>query len=214
MPVFVLLVSLLVSPAGAQEAGSDNEARIHFEMGAAAFESGRFFEAVRRFERAYELSGRSQLLFNLGSAADRARLDEKALSAYRRYLAALPEAGNRGYVEERIQILEATLLARDEAEREAQAAAAASAEEAERRAVEAERRAAAAAAGQDGRSKKKRRVALWVTSAVVVVGAGVGLGFALAPGSTTVEAAPLEGSVGGVVTALEAAPAWWVGGSR
>lgn len=110
------------SPASAQESSRDAEARLHFEAGAAAFEAGHFFDALKSFERSYELSSRPQLLFNIGSAADRARLDDRALAAYQRYLEAVPDASNREYVEERIALIRRARTARQEASREAEAA--------------------------------------------------------------------------------------------
>lgn len=127
--LFSILFSLAFSATlffsasvSAQESDRDAEARLHFEAGAAAFEAGHFFDALKSFERSYELSNRPQLLFNIGSAADRARLDDRALAAYQRYLEALPDASNREYVEERISLIRTARSARQEASREAEAA--------------------------------------------------------------------------------------------
>jgi tetratricopeptide (TPR) repeat protein len=80
----------------------DDVARDLFTAGTSAFAVGRYRDALDLFERAYALSERSILLFNIGSAADRSRNDARALEAYEAYLVAHPEAENRAFVEERI----------------------------------------------------------------------------------------------------------------
>src|SRR5262245_19042349 len=94
---------LLATPAArAQELGSSGlrapssdasangadvaRAKRAFETGQQAFAAGRFEEAADSFEHAYALSGRPELLFDLGLAADRLRDDERALEAFQRFL--------------------------------------------------------------------------------------------------------------------------------
>lgn len=73
----------------------DEEARMLYQAGVAAYDAGRFEEALERFRRAYELSGRAALLYNIGMAAERARQDEAALEAYERFVEAHPESSLR-----------------------------------------------------------------------------------------------------------------------
>jgi tetratricopeptide (TPR) repeat protein len=87
------------------------EARSLFEAGRRAFTDGRFEDALERFRQSYELSGRAELLFNIGQAADRLRRDRDALAAFEQYLAALPRATNRREVESRILVLRAARTA-------------------------------------------------------------------------------------------------------
>lgn len=77
----------------------DVEARLLYQAGVAAYDAGRYEDALDRFQRAYELSGRDVLLYNIGTAAERARQDELALDAYERFLEAEPETHLRGRVE-------------------------------------------------------------------------------------------------------------------
>jgi tetratricopeptide (TPR) repeat protein len=77
-------------------------ARKAFKDGRAAFDAGRFTEALERFEHAYSLSGRSELLFNIGLAADRIREDERALEAFEQYLEETPDSTHRMQVEQRV----------------------------------------------------------------------------------------------------------------
>jgi tetratricopeptide (TPR) repeat protein len=96
------------APSG--DAGADEEGRGFFIAGRAAFMAGRYDEALERFERSYERSGRPQLLYNIGSAAERADRPKRALEAYQGFLDALPESELRPEVESRIAALEARVL--------------------------------------------------------------------------------------------------------
>lgn len=92
--------------AFAQEDPSlEGEARGVFEAGAAAYEGGRYEEALGYFQRSYELSGRPALLYNIATAAERAHQDELALSNYERYLERVPDSPVRARVTTRITAL-------------------------------------------------------------------------------------------------------------
>jgi tetratricopeptide (TPR) repeat protein len=93
----------------------DREARNLFEAGRLAYDDGRFEEALGYFQKAFDLSQRPELLYNVGSAAERLRQDDKALAAYERYLREVPTADNRGNVEARVNILRAALNERQRA---------------------------------------------------------------------------------------------------
>lgn len=108
----------------------DAEARALFEAGRVAFSDGRFEDALQYFTRAYELSGRAVLLYNVGTSQDRLRHEAEAVAAFERYLELAPDAPNRREVEGRLRVL------REELERE--------------QAEEAERAARAQAAGAAG----------------------------------------------------------------
>lgn len=98
----------IVTTASAQEAQSDahdEEARALYQAGRVAFDDGRFEDALGYFERAHELSGRAELLFNIASAADRLRRNAVALENFEAYLEAVPDADNRRSVEARIALL-------------------------------------------------------------------------------------------------------------
>lgn len=96
---------LLATPAMAQESTADHDARVAFESGHLAFAEGRYDDALVDFTRAYDLSRRAELLYNIGLAADRLRRDEEAIAAFEAYLAALPEAENRAEVQRRLRAL-------------------------------------------------------------------------------------------------------------
>jgi tetratricopeptide (TPR) repeat protein len=157
----------------------DEEARTRFTSANMAFADGRFEDALYDFKRAYELSGRPQLLFNIGSTAERMRRDEEALEAYEAYLELVPEAGNRRFVESRIELLRETIA---DAERRA-------AEEA----AKAQQVVTVAAAEPEATQPKdegKRGVAsrwwFWtIVGAVVVGGVATGVVLAKSPSSSS-----------------------------
>jgi tetratricopeptide (TPR) repeat protein len=98
-------VSAQTPPAADGSAQNDEAARRNFKVGSAAFEAGQYEDALRYFERAYALSPRPELLYNIGQAADRLRQDERAIEALEGYLAALPNAPNYDEVENRVAAL-------------------------------------------------------------------------------------------------------------
>lgn len=96
----------LAMPAVTAAQGSDAEARAVFNAGEVAYSEGRYDAALEYFNRAYELSHRALLLYNIGSAAEHLRRDAEALAAFERYLAETPEdAPNRVAVAARIEFL-------------------------------------------------------------------------------------------------------------
>jgi tetratricopeptide (TPR) repeat protein len=111
----LLLLAPVAAAAQSADPAHDAEARALFEAGAAAFDEGRFEEALERFRRSHELSGRPALLYNVGAAADRAGHDAEALEAYEAYVVGIPDADNRSYVEARVAVLRARLPAAAEA---------------------------------------------------------------------------------------------------
>lgn len=88
------------------QAERDRQARLEFEYGRKAYDEGDYRGAWGFFHKAYRLSGRAQLLYNIGQAADRLGYDADASSAFRMYLEKLPAAENRREVENRIRALE------------------------------------------------------------------------------------------------------------
>jgi hypothetical protein len=90
----------------AQASEHDKQARALFEQGRDAYGDGRYREAWSLFHQAYQLSGRPELLFNIGQTADRLGQDGDALRAFDMYLQRLPNAPNRRDVENRVHALQ------------------------------------------------------------------------------------------------------------
>jgi tetratricopeptide (TPR) repeat protein len=163
-----------------EEAGGDTQARASFDAGRAALEAGRTEEALADFQEAYRLSGRGELLYNIGMVQERLHHDRPALEAFERYLDAVPDASNRASVEDRIRTL------REEIARDDAVAAALS-----------------HTAAQDERGDDVFASPIfWVIVGVVVVGAavGIGLGVGLSQDPGTAPATP--GPSGVVISAL------------
>jgi hypothetical protein len=103
--------SLSDAPEPLSPKQADKKARELFETGRVAWEDGRFREAWEHWHLSYRLSRKPALLYNVGQAADRLRMDREALEAFRMYLEKNPSAENRREVEQRIEILERSVAA-------------------------------------------------------------------------------------------------------
>lgn len=89
----------------APQGDRDAQARTRFEQGREAYKDGRYRDAWAYFHEAYQLSGRPELLFNIGQTADRLGQEADALRAFSMYLERLPNAENRRDVENRVRAL-------------------------------------------------------------------------------------------------------------
>ena len=103
MSIVMVLVACVAAPAAADDAA---DARTHFQKGRALYDVGRFDDAAREFEAAYQLKTDPVLLFNLAQAYRFAGKPQPALVAYRSYLRNLPDAPNRAQVEASIAELQ------------------------------------------------------------------------------------------------------------
>jgi hypothetical protein len=78
------MLALAHAPAaGAQDVEA---ARLHFETGTRAFETGDYELSVSEFQAAYDITGHPDILFNIYSAAERAGRLEIAADALDRHL--------------------------------------------------------------------------------------------------------------------------------
>jgi tetratricopeptide (TPR) repeat protein len=123
--VAVSLATLLgasrVEAQSAKEGGARlAEAKKAFVAGTRAYQRGDFETALSSFQKAYDLTGSPDLLYNIATVSDRMRHDEDALRAYEGYLGARPDSADREHVESRIEVLRAELEAQRRAELEAQ----------------------------------------------------------------------------------------------
>lgn len=88
------------------EDDADREARALFDAGEVAYANGQLDRALGHFQRAYELSRRPLLLYNIASVLDRLRRDQEALEAYERFLELQPDSDRAAFVEQRIAQLQ------------------------------------------------------------------------------------------------------------
>ncbi len=117
--LIVLTTALgMVFPAASVEAQTKAEAheqaRVHFQRGKTAFESGKFEVALWEYEKAYELAPLPGFLFNIGQCHRNLDHHQKAISFFRLYLSKKPNASNRRAVEALINELQEKVEANDE----------------------------------------------------------------------------------------------------
>src|SRR5258706_64735 len=89
-----------VAPLGAQS--DDENARRHFESGAAYLQQSDNDNALREFQAAYSLSKRPALLLNIANVYERMGKPKEAVEALTKYLAEDPKATDRTTQETRI----------------------------------------------------------------------------------------------------------------
>jgi tetratricopeptide (TPR) repeat protein len=98
------------APAAAPSATPTAEdvelAKAHFRTGELNYDRGAFPDAAREFEEAYRLTGRPELLYNMGKSYDGVGDMRGALAAYRRFLATVKTSSDRPFVENRVRELE------------------------------------------------------------------------------------------------------------
>jgi hypothetical protein len=114
--VLLLAALLWPAPGNAQpvapgEAGADPQARARFEQGVAAFDEGRFREAVELFKEADRLAPSPLHSFNVAKVYERMGDNRSALASFREYLRRLPGAPNLADVRRRVAELEQALKA-------------------------------------------------------------------------------------------------------
>ncbi|HJL01669.1 MAG TPA: tetratricopeptide repeat protein [Polyangiaceae bacterium LLY-WYZ-15_(1-7)] len=97
-PVLALLGSLallvVASSAHAQPSEEDERAEGHFRAATSYFEEEAFEDALREFEAAYRLSGRPELLYNIGLSLERLGRWREAADAHGRFIEAAPDNPN------------------------------------------------------------------------------------------------------------------------
>src|SRR3954470_12437586 len=93
----VILTGL--APAGAQS--DDENARRHFESGAAYLQQSDYADALHEFQSAYNLSKRAALLINIATVFERMGKLDEAVDALTRYLAQDPNSADRTTIETR-----------------------------------------------------------------------------------------------------------------
>jgi tetratricopeptide (TPR) repeat protein len=82
------------------------DGRAAFEQAYVAFQSLDYATALPLFQRAYQLTRNPAMLYNIGATLEALGRSAEAATAFRRYVAAVPDAPNRGDVESRAARLE------------------------------------------------------------------------------------------------------------
>lgn len=99
--------ALAAAQAHAQQADvtpeAEEEARIHFELAERYYRDGRFSSAADEFQTSYELSGRTELLYNAFLAHREASEFAEAAAALEAYLPTVSEGSRRQQLEVRLE---------------------------------------------------------------------------------------------------------------
>ncbi|HXI60194.1 MAG TPA: tetratricopeptide repeat protein, partial [Polyangia bacterium] len=94
------------APARAEDTAATAAAREHYQKGTAFFDLGKYQDAIKEFEAAYEAKNDPAFLYNLAQSYRLAGNPEQALRFYRTYLRKNPKPPNRADIEEKIAQLE------------------------------------------------------------------------------------------------------------
>jgi tetratricopeptide (TPR) repeat protein len=150
----LLLVAIVVAPAPVRADATHADAKAAYNAAAAAYEAGDYQTAIDGFLKAYELSKKPVILFDVARAETKLGHEQLAIDYLKRYLAAAPDAIDAPSVRAEIAAREQAM-----ASHSAKAAAEAEALSAKRDAEEARRRAQAteeAAAVERARAAEQR----------------------------------------------------------
>jgi hypothetical protein len=111
----VILVAMF-SVAVPARAEDKTAARDHWERGTKFYDLGKYDDAIREFEAAYQAKGDPAFLYNLAQSHRLAGHPGDSLRFYRTYLRYVPKAANRADIEDRIKELEKILAEHPAAE--------------------------------------------------------------------------------------------------
>jgi len=104
--VTLACVLSLLSSTGHAQSTSDDLARRHFDSGVAYLEESDYDNALKAFEKSYELSKRPEILLNIATVHERQSDLPGAITALKSYLEADPQGEHVDTVKLRIQNLE------------------------------------------------------------------------------------------------------------
>jgi hypothetical protein len=105
-------LTIPTAPAPVSAQSKMEQARDQFRKGRSLYEEGKFEQAAEAFIEAYELSDRSELLFNIGQAYRKADELSKAEEYFQKYLNKKPNAKNADSVVETVIQIQQELAAR------------------------------------------------------------------------------------------------------
>src|SRR4029078_6552928 len=98
-------VLLCAATARAQDKPVDPKvaAKEHYNKGTSFYDLGRYDEAIKELEAAYQLKNDPAFLYNLAQSYRQAGNHEQAVHFYKTYLRYMPKAPNRADIEEKIK---------------------------------------------------------------------------------------------------------------
>lgn len=101
-----MFLSLLMVPGVRAAEQPSGVATAHVRKATAAYNLGKYPEAAKEYEAAYEQTLDANLLFNIGQAYRLAGERDKAITAYRSFIRSAPESEQRQLAESKIRELE------------------------------------------------------------------------------------------------------------
>ena len=104
--LLVVFLSLLMVPGVRAAEQPSGVATAHVRKATAAYNLGKYPEAAKEYEAAYEQTLDANLLFNIGQAYRLAGERDKAVTAYRSFIRSAPESEQRHLAEGKIRELE------------------------------------------------------------------------------------------------------------
>ncbi len=110
--VMATLVAIAIASQSGTAIGQDSPdelARRHFESGVAYLQEADYENALKAFEKAYELSKRPDLLLNVATVHERKGDLSAAVTSLKKYLEVAPDGEQRATVEARVANLEKRL---------------------------------------------------------------------------------------------------------
>jgi hypothetical protein len=106
LAVLVSAALLSATPPLASQTGADALARKHFESGVAYLEESDYPNAIKAFQKSFELSKRPEILLNIATAHERSGDLPSAVAALKRYLEIAPNGAHAESVALRLANLE------------------------------------------------------------------------------------------------------------
>ena len=105
IPVVASALLLCAATARAQDKPVDPKvaAKEHYTRGTSFYDLGRYDDAIKEFEAAYQLKNDPAFLYNLAQSYRQAGNHEQAVHFYKTYLRYVPKAPNRADIEEKIK---------------------------------------------------------------------------------------------------------------
>jgi hypothetical protein len=102
----LIAAAVLGTPAASAQTSADELARKHFDSAVAYFQEKDYENALKAFEKSYELSKRPEILLNIATVHEQRGELKAARDALKRYLETAPETDRTPAVKERLQTLE------------------------------------------------------------------------------------------------------------
>jgi tetratricopeptide (TPR) repeat protein len=166
--VWLVVAGLAVVAPGARADGNRDEAKAHNDLARVLFEQGKYAEAESEYQKAFVLAPLADLLFNIGLCQEKRQRPGDAAATYERFLAVETHYEGTAELRRRINRLKAQAAAARPVAPVAPVAA------------------VAAEPPEEPSTPIYRRFWFWSgLAAVVLIGAAIGLGVALANPQTT-----------------------------